>query len=245
VILLDPDARPVVGHRGAAGECPENTLLSFDRALEQGADALEFDIRVTADGTAVVIHDHTVDRTTNGTGAVAAYTLEELQRLDAGQGERVPTLAAVLERYAATPLIVEIKEEEAAAPAAEILMRHGASERTVVGSFVHSALRLFEPPQFARSASRRETASFWAASRLGAAPRGGFAAFAVPERHRGLRVVDRRFVRSARRRSKPVHVWTVDDPADACRLRELGVAGIITNYPARMVGLDGGLDRGI
>ncbi|NIM51359.1 MAG: glycerophosphodiester phosphodiesterase [Gemmatimonadales bacterium] len=235
MILLDPDARPLIGHRGASGECPENTLLAFDRALEQGADALELDVRATADGVPVVIHDPTVDRTTSGTGEVRAYTLDRLRSLDAGQGERVPTLAEVLERYPSTPIIVEIKDRAASAPVAQALTQREASGRVLLGSFDHAALRPFVPPAYARSASRRETTVFWVASRAHLAPAGSaYGAFTVPEHHRRLKVVDGAFVWAARRRGKPVHVWTVDDPADARRLRSLGVAGIITNFPARM-----------
>ncbi len=234
MILLDPHARPVIGHRGSSGEHPENTLLAFDGALEQGADALELDVRVSAEGVPVVIHDSTVDRTTDGSGEVRAHTVAELQALDAGRGESIPTLEAVLERYPETPLIVEIKEVPAADPAARVLMRRGAAGRVLVGSFIQRALRPYRPPAFARSASRPQTAAFWLASRIGVAPPGAFAAFAVPERHRGITVVDDAFVRGAGRRGKPVHVWTVDDPGDARHLRALGVAGIITNFPRRM-----------
>ncbi len=238
MILLDPYARPVVGHRGASGECPENTLLAFDRALEEGADALELDVRASADGTAVVIHDPTVDRTTSGAGPVSAHTLADLRALDAGRGQRIPTLDEVLERYPDTPLILEIKESEVAEAAARSLTRHGAIDRVLVGSFLHAALRPFRASIFHRSASRRETASCWAASRLGISLRlRAIEAFAVPERHGSLTVVDDAFVRSARRRGRPVHVWTVNEPGEAKRLRSLGVAGIITNYPARMRGL--------
>lgn len=233
MILLDPDARPVVGHRGASGEQPENTLAAFDRALEQGADALELDVRVTADGVAVVIHDATVDRTTSGSGAVQSYTLDRLRTLDAGRGERVPLLSEVLERYPDTPLIIEIKEEEVVPPAREALAR--AAGRVIVGSFLPAALRPFTPATFARSASRRQTTAFWLAARLrlSLAPR-SYRAFTVPERHGRLTVVDALFMRAAHRRRLPVHVWTVDDVTEARRLRALGVAGIITNFPARM-----------
>jgi glycerophosphoryl diester phosphodiesterase len=235
MILLDPDARPIVGHRGASGENPENTLISFDRALEQGADALELDVRITADGVPVVIHDATVDRTTSGSGSVSAHPLDLLRSLDAGQGQRVPLLSEVLERYAETPLIIEIKEEAAAIPTLDALTRAGAAGRVIVGSFVHAALQAFPPVAFHRSASRRETTAFWLASRLRFSFRARtFRAFAVPERHGRLTVVDAHFMRAARKGAIPVHVWTVDDPQDARRLRALGVAGIITNFPARM-----------
>ncbi len=235
MILLDPDARPVVGHRGASGEHPENTLCSFDGALQQGADALELDVRVTADGTPVVIHDAMVDRTTSGSGQVRAHTLDRLRGLDAGRGERVPLLAEVLDRYPETPLIIEIKEEEAARPTLEALTRACAERRVIVGSFVHAALRPFPPATFVRAASRRETTMCWLASRLRLRfPGRSYRAFTVPERHGRLTVVDALFMRAARKRGMPVHVWTVDEPEEARRLRALGVAGIITNFPARM-----------
>lgn len=234
MILLDPDARPVIGHRGASGEYPENTLLAFDRALEQGADALELDVRLTADGAPAVIHDATVDRTTDGRGPVAGYTARGLARLDAGAGQRIPELGEVLDRYPGVPIIIELKDRAAGAVVAALVRRHDAASRVLVGSFDHVALRPFTRGFVARAASRRETAVFWAASRLRLALGGGYAAFTVPERHGAIQVVDGAFVRAARRRDMPVHVWTVNDPAQAGRLRELGVAGIITNVPARM-----------
>lgn len=234
MILVDPAARPIIGHRGASGEYPENTLLAFDRALEQGADALELDVRLTGDGVPVVIHDATVDRTTDGTGAVAGFAAPELGALDAGRGERIPLFTAVLDRYPATPLIVELKERAAGPVVADVVRRHGASARVLVGAFDGAALRPFRRGGAWRAASRRETAWFWAASRLGLAAPGGYRAFTVPERHGAVRVVDCAFVRAAGRRGKPVHVWTVNEPADARRLRAIGVAGIITNFPARM-----------
>ena len=235
MILLDPDAKPIIGHRGASGEYPENTLLAFDRALEQGADALELDVRATADGFAAVMHDAAVDRTTSGVGPVRSFTVDQLRDLDAGRGACVPLLDEVLERYPDVPIILEVKESAAAEPALAALRRHHATGRVVVGSFVHAALGPFRAAGCHCSASRRETALSWAASRVGASlPTGGFEAFTVPERHRSLTIVDRRFVRTARRRGRPVHVWTVDDVADAIRLRSCGVAGIISNYPDRM-----------
>jgi len=243
VILLDPDAKPIIGHRGASGEYPENTLLAFDHALVQGADALELDVRATADGFAAVMHDAAVDRTTSGVGPVRSFTAERLRDLDAGRGERVPLLDEVLERYPDVPIILEVKEPAAAEPALAALRRHHATGRVVIGSFVHAALRPFRAAGCHCSASRRETALSWAASRVGVSlPGGGFEGFTVPERHRGLTIVDRRFVRAARHRGRPVHVWTVDDVTEADRLRSCGVAGIISNYPDRMRGLRVGSD---
>lgn len=234
MLLLDTQARPIIGHRGSAGAHPENTLRAFDGALAEGADALELDVRLSADGVPVVLHDATVDRTTNGTGPVRRFTVDRLQSLDAGGGERIPTLAEVLERYPSVPLILDIKHGACTGPVGELLRRFGAAGRVLVGAFAHRMLRGFGRAPFVRSASGRDTAAFWLAAKLGFAVNGRFRAFTVPERRHGLRVVDRLFLAAARRVGKPVHVWTVDRPDDARRLRALGVAGIITNYPARM-----------
>lgn len=235
MILLDPDARPLIGHRGASGELPENTLAAFDRALEEGADALELDVRLSRDGVPVVIHDSTVDRTTGGRGAVHDLLLAELRLLDAGRGERIPTLEEVLERYSSTPLVLEVKAVEAAEPVAQLLGRHGAAARVLVGSFERAALRPFADGPFVRAASRGETARFWFWSRVGlTVGRGGYRAFTVPEYHGRLHVVDRRFAWAAGQRRTPIHVWTVNDVEAARRLRALGVSGVITDYPARL-----------
>ncbi len=240
MILLDPQARPLIAHRGASGDYPENTLLAFEQGLAQGADALEFDVRVSADGVPVVIHDASVDRTTGGTGPVSDYAVRELGRLDAGSGEPVPTLEEVLGRFPDAPLIIEIKEAMAGRPTAEVLRDRRATKRVLVGSFEHAALLPFAGSEFVRSASRRETAGFWLASRVRWAAAGrGYGGFTVPVRYKGLTVVDRTFVALAARCAKPVHVWTVNERSEAERLRVLGVAGIITNFPARMRGLNG------
>jgi len=129
VILLDPDAHPVIAHRGASGQYPENTLLAFAKAREQGADALELDVRVTADGVPIVLHDPTLERTTNGVGMAARLSWTEVRRVDAGRGERIPTLAEVLAGFPTTPLLVEIKEPEAGPAALDVLRRHRAADR--------------------------------------------------------------------------------------------------------------------
>jgi glycerophosphoryl diester phosphodiesterase len=235
MILLDPLARPVIAHRGASGRFPENTLLAFREAVAAGADAIELDVHLCGDGVPVVIHDDTVERTTDGRGLVHEMRLDVLRRLDAGAGETVPTLAEVFEVFPDLPVIVEIKHPAASGPVLEVLRRMGCSGRVLVGSFHHSSLRVFRGARIATSASRRDSAVFWAASRTGwIKPPGPYRAFTVPEYSNNLRVVDRRFTRLAERAGKPVHVWTVDDQDDARRLWDLGVAGVITNFPRRM-----------
>ena len=233
MILLDPLARPVIAHRGASGEWPENTMLAFAKGLEQGADALECDVRLSADGVPVVIHDATLDRTTSGAGPVGACRLDALRRLDAGRGERVPTLAEVLDGFPRTPVIVEIKETAAAVPARRVVDQQRAGPRVLAGSFHHAALRPFRAGA-TRSGSRREVGLFWAAAHA-RLPffRVGYQAFTVPEVTGPVTVVDAPFVRRASRLGLPVHVWPVDDVRQAARLRSRGVAGIITNFPGR------------
>lgn len=236
--LLNPLARPIIGHRGASGRYPENTLLAFRSAIEAGAHALELDVRLSADGVPVVIHDATVDRTTDGRGPVGARSLDQLKQLDAGRGERVPAFHEVLDAFPRVPLLVELKETAVAAPVVEALRARRRLRSVLVGAFSVAPLRTCRSAGVPTAASRIETTLFWGASRLWArAPGRRYEAFSVPERSSGVRVVDRRFVRAAGAARVPVHVWTVDDRDEAIRLRGLGVAGIITNYPERMLGL--------
>ncbi len=235
MILLDPSERPIIAHRGASLEFPENTMLAFERGLALGADALEFDARLSADGVPVVIHDPTVDRTTDGTGVVNRLVARELADLDAGSGQGIPTVAEVLEGFPKVPCIVEVKEIPASLPLAEEVYRLGAEARVLFGSFQLAALRCFDRLSLRRSASRSETAAFWVGARLGWPARSRvYGAFTVPVQYRGMRVVDEAFVAAAYRRGMPVHVWTIDDVQSAERLRAIGIAGIITNCPDRM-----------
>lgn len=239
MILLEVGARLVIGHRGASADFPENTMLAFEQALVQGADALELDVRVTRDDAVIVIHDAVLDRTTDASGPVAGRTVAELAGIDAGRGERIPRLDDVLEHFPDTPLIVEVKATGAAAATAACLERHGARDRVVVGSFESQALDPFRRRGFHRASSKAETATAFVWSRIGQPGPGGYHAFTVPETHGRLRVVDPRFVRAARRAGRPVHVWTVDDPERAEYLWSIGVSGIITNAPGTMRALRG------
>ncbi len=246
-LLLDPSGHPVIGHRGASGDAPENTIPSFDLALSQGADALELDIRLSADGVPMVHHDPTLERTTDGHGPLAAASSSELARLDAGarfmpdatsypwrgRGATIPTLAEVLDRYPGVPLLIELKVAEAERPVADLLLARQAAGQAVVASFLRTALERFHRPPLLAGASRREIAGLVGRTALGLTPRSqGVGFYAVPARYRGLiPVVTGRFVRGAARLGCPVHVWTVNDAATAERLWDLGVAGIITNFP--------------
>lgn len=252
--LLDLHAHPVIGHRGAAGLAPENTIPSLELALAQGAAALEFDVRLAADGVPVLMHDPTLDRTTDVTGPVSQRGSPELATIDAGyrftgdrgssfpwrgRGAGVPSLQEVLERFPATPLLIELKTVEVAEPALRVLSESGGRDRVVLASFLEVALVPFRKAGFATGASRRGIARLWLFSlvRLGGpGPTGQDRVFAVPDRYKDLIPVPTSgFIRAARRTGRPVHVWTVDDPKRAERLWWRGVAGIITNFPGRLV----------
>jgi len=138
----------VIAHRGASGYAPENTWAAFERAIAMGADAIETDVRLTADGQLVLIHDATVTRTTDGHGPVADHTLAELKALDAGSwldpafaGERVPTLAELIGTIVPRiPVVLEIKDAAATAPAIDAIRAAGIEGRLEVTSFLWPAV---------------------------------------------------------------------------------------------------------
>jgi glycerophosphoryl diester phosphodiesterase len=249
--LLDPAAKLVIAHRGNSAFFPENTLESFRQGVALGADALEFDVRVSRDGTAVIFHDPTLDRTTDGSGAVSALTLEELQRLDAGYrftrdggrtfpfrgcGITIPTLESVLAAFPLVHMIVEIKTSEASAEAKRLLEGAGAAGRCLIGSFDDAAITPFRGSAVAHSASQREMVRLFARALMPGGPsRLPFQALAIPPSYRGIPLPVMRFARMARRAGATTHVWTVDDPARARRYWAGAVNGIITNDPGTIL----------
>lgn len=217
-------------------------MASFRLALEQGVDALEFDVRVTRDGEAVVLHDPTLERTTNAFGQLRLRTLNELEQVDAGfrfspdgrdypwrgKGLRIPRLRQVIEEFPTVPLLIEVKEPEAQETIARVLRETGAADRAVLAGSDWRSLKAFHEALFHLGASRRDIARLY--FRWGE-PDPACRCFAVPDRFKFLPVPTRRFVRAAHERRASVHVWTVDDPALATRLWSNGVNGIVTNRP--------------
>jgi glycerophosphoryl diester phosphodiesterase len=132
----------VVGHRGAPRQAPENTLLSFRRAIDIGVDWIEFDLRLTKDDVVVVIHDEKVDRTTNGTGMVRDMTFEELQGLDAGDGQRIPSLSQVIAlAKGKVGMDMEIKERGIEEDVVEAIERSGVKSKCMVSSFIYDRIK--------------------------------------------------------------------------------------------------------
>jgi glycerophosphoryl diester phosphodiesterase len=250
-LLLDPLARPVIGHRGAAGHAPENTLESFRLARTLGAEALELDVHLTADGRVVVMHDPRVDRTTDGEGPIAAMTLGQLQALDAGarwsadgghtrpwagRGVRVPTLDALLEEIPDLPLMIDAKVAAVAVPLARVLERHGAAGRAMIGSFHARNLQPFRGPRWSRIATRGQGISLlvralvWRAS-----ARIDYAALAIPPVLGGVPLPMRMLARAAHQHGRPLHVWTVNDTAQAHALWLAGANGLVGDDPAMLL----------
>lgn len=242
--------RPLVfAHRGGAALAPENTIPAFDNGLAFGADGLEFDVHLSSDGVPVLIHDPTLDRTTNGTGPVADASAGELAALDAGYrferdgtfpfrgcGIGVPTLRDVLARYPATPLIVELKTGDArlARIVVDELHAAGVAAHVTVGSFHEGALdevRAYDP-SIRTGADVDEirggvNASLFEQRR---APL-GFHAFQVPEIFAGSRIVTPDFIARAHEAGVGVIVWTLNLPDDIRRLLDWGIDGLITDRP--------------
>ena len=133
----------IIAHRGARASEPENTVRAMNKAFECGADAVEVDLRFTCDHKLVVIHDDTLERTTNGTGKVSDMTIEQLRALDAGKGERIPELSealSVAKRYS-RPLVIELKEEGMEWQVLEEVTEAGLGDKVTISSFIHTSLR--------------------------------------------------------------------------------------------------------
>ncbi|MHB8382335.1 MAG: glycerophosphodiester phosphodiesterase [Candidatus Binataceae bacterium] len=223
-----------MGHRGASNVFPENTLAAFRAACDIGVDLCELDVQLSSDGAVVVIHDDTVDRTTNGRGAVAGLTLAEMKALDAGGGERIPTLEEV---FAATAgrcgLNVELKIAGLEPQVAGIMRKCNAAGTGMVSSFdwdALAAMRALAPEiRIGVLAEKKPERMLEAAERM--------RAYSVNPRYD---LATRDFCAAAHERGFKVLVWTVDVPEAMRMLIDSGVDGIMTNYPDRMRSVLGG-----
>ena len=238
-----------VAHRGGGLLAPEATLAAFGAAVRAGADVLEMDVRLTADGALVVIHDSTVDRTTDGSGAVGELRLEELRSLNAGhrfrapdgsfpyRAERlsIPTFEEVQTAHPDVPFVVEMKTLDTAEPLCRAIREAGREDRTLVAAFGGESLERFRGacPAVATGGSFGEVVVFLAMSlgQLAGLYAPPFDALLVSETSGPVRVVTPRLLRSARRAGLPVFVWTVNRAEDMQRLLALGVDGILTDDP--------------
>ena len=241
-------------HRGGAKVVPENTIEGFREGFALGGGVVECDVHASAEGTIVVIHDATVDRTTDGTGPVAEKTVPELQSLDAAyrfstdggltfpwraKGVKIPTLEALYRAFPDAPFNIEIKGRRSGIEEAVFrqIEAAGAMERTLVVSDNRGTISRFRKASqgnVATASSGFELAIYWILHvlRLGALYDPPFVALQAPEKYKGVvPVATRRFVREAHERGLRVDVWTIDDEPSMRRLLSFGVDGIMTDRP--------------
>ncbi|MBY0496728.1 MAG: glycerophosphodiester phosphodiesterase [Cyanobacteria bacterium] len=243
--------RPLIfAHRGGAKLAPENTIAALDNGMRLGSDGFEIDVQLSADGIPVVIHDHTLDRTTDRTGPVNALTADELARVDAGyrleidgrhpfrgQAIGIPRLDDVLKRYPDARVIVEMKgaQPELARAVAASIRKADAVERICVGTFYQESMNAIRAaaPEIVTSASTSEAR--WTLHRSWVrwpwVSKQPYFAFQVPEFAGRMRVVSPAFVRQVHKQGQVMQVWVVNERDDIRRLLEWGVDGIISDRP--------------
>jgi glycerophosphoryl diester phosphodiesterase len=230
----------IFAHRGASTYAPENTLASFELAVEQGADAVELDAKLSADGKVMVIHDQTVDRTTNGKGKVNRLVYQQLRELDAGSffdprysNERIPTLDEVFERVGRKIFInVELtnyasRNDELVPLVVELVKRHGLQHSVLFSSFFPVNLRRAQTmlPEVPVGLLAWDGV-------LGTINRSAFYLSLSPTIvHPYLKDVNGRLMDKEKKRGRRVHVWTVNEESDLIKMKELGVDGVFTDDP--------------
>jgi glycerophosphoryl diester phosphodiesterase len=248
----------VIAHRGGRSLGPENTIFTFQRAVEMGVDVLEMDVRITRDHQLVVIHDSTVDRTTDGTGPVADYGLSELRSLDAGfhwspdhggsyplraVGIRIPALREVFDAFPETRMNIEIKDTRpfVISSLCKSIQSHDMAAKTMVACFDADVLKKFrvQCPQVATSAGTSEVTTFYLLQKmqLQSIYSPVSLALQVPQKYGEVKIITQEFIDAAHQRNLQVHVWTVNDTNDMRTLLKLQVDGIMTDYPQRLMAI--------
>lgn len=246
--FVDGPKPRLFGHRGASGTMPENTLGAFSEALAAGADRLEMDVHLTADEEVIVLHDPDLDRTTNGRGPAARLRLSEIRELDAGyqfeapdgghpfRGHkmRIPTFTEVLTHFAHAPLNIELKQDEPALVAAvkRILERYDAIGRVLLAAETQPLMDRIRAamPDVLTGMCMHEVLEF-----LGNGGNPGYRArgFAlqIPTSYAGIPIITRESVAIAHSVNLEVHAWVINDEAEILQLVEMGVDGIMTDFP--------------
>lgn len=257
--FFDSEKPRVIGHRGSAGKFPENTLSSFQKALEEGAEFIELDVRSSKDGQVVIIHDARLNRTTNGHGPVRTKSLRELKRLDAGywltldsgathpyRGQKIeiPTLEEYLLSFPKIRTIIEIKQSRPAIVkrVIELVRRLGREQSVLLATEKDGIMRQIRKElhkqdlRIATGFSYGEAAAFfyWLAGgkKDDFAPPGQ--ALQIPCEYEGMTLVSEATITSAHELGVEMFVWTVNSVEEMKRLLDLGVDGIITDYPSSL-----------
>jgi glycerophosphoryl diester phosphodiesterase len=219
-----------IGHRGVAGHAPENTLASFRKAVELGCDMTELDVHICASGEVVVIHDETVDRTTDGKGLVSELFLAELKRIDAGEGEEIPTLEEVLEILMDKIMLnIELKGLGTAKPVYELIKKHGwRNENLTITSFNWDMLSEYKQlDPVARigvlTFKNHNEAMKFAES---------IKAYSINPYHM---ILQGKYVEEAHSKGIKIYPWTPNKPNEIKKALEKGADGIISDYPDRIL----------
>ncbi|MGQ9469479.1 MAG: glycerophosphodiester phosphodiesterase [Nitrososphaerales archaeon] len=215
----------IIAHRGASAYEPENTLRAIKRALELNADMTEVDVRLSKDNHVIVIHDESVDRTTNRKGYVKNFTLEELKKLDAGKGERIPTLQEVIDAVRKKAiLVIEIKVLNIEDSVVKIIEKEGIEKEVVITSFYHPILRRIKELN-----SKINTGVIFKCHPVKSAELAlnAHANSLFPEH----KYISKEMVKEAHKYDLKIYPWTIDDLDRANRLIEMGIDGIVTNKP--------------
>ncbi len=266
VVLPDPDAFEDlflsdrflnISHRGGRWLWPEHTLVAYEGALDAGTDVLELDVHSTSDGELVVLHDDTVDRTTDGTGAVLSLTLAEVKALDAGHdfsqdggatypyrgtGVEIPTVREVFEAFPDEWYVIELKQESPsiAQRLIDLIEEFGLERKVILAAFDDATIAEARAlaPEIHTSLAETEVYQFYLLNlqspeaQEAYVPPGLF--LHVPRSSGGLEVLTRPFVRRASRYGMKIHAWTINEPDEMRRLIELGVDGIMTDDPVTL-----------
>ncbi|MCC5911378.1 MAG: glycerophosphodiester phosphodiesterase [Clostridiaceae bacterium] len=229
----------IIAHRGASGYAPENTIAAMDLAIKQGCDGIEMDVQLTKDRHVVVCHDWTVDRTTDGTGEIRNLTLEEIEKLDTGSwfsekfaGEKIPTLEEVINFVPDSLLLnIEIKmqsfdDRDIEKKVMELLEKYNRMDNTIVSSFNHLYLQKIK-----RLNAKVKIGSLYEAYLLNPCDyfkRNGLDLYSF---HSSSYYINYEMVKQLQDNNMKVYCWTVNDKEKANQLMDMGVDGIITNYP--------------
>jgi len=252
----------ILGHRGAAGPAPENTLVAFRRGLEDGAHAIETDAHVTRDGVPVLLHDATVDRTTDGSGPVGELDFESLQKLDAGfhyaapsdsapeqpyrgQGLRIPSLREAFESLPEARFNIELKAHDEAfiERVVELILEFERESRTLLVAGEDKTQGLLRQvlvrtgAQPALGASLADVLDVVKSAVEQHPPATDSMALQIPRSFAGQPLITPSLVEHAHRHGIAVHVWTINDPEEMKALLDLGVDGLVTDWPGRMAKL--------
>lgn len=246
----------VIAHQGGDGIAPGNTMFAFQNAVDMGVDVLEMDLHITKDNVLVLIHDETIDRTTDGTGEVESMTLDEIKQFDAGydwsndndatfpsrgKGITIPTLEEVFTTFPQMKMTIEIKKSNTSMiqPFCEMIRKYDMQDKIVVASFYDEKIKEFREtcPEVATSSAKNETTVFVLLSKVFLtgfySPQ--FYSLQVPEESSGITVMTESFIHAAHERNLAVEPWTINDKETMQKFIEWGVDGIMTDRPDIML----------